>query len=58
VDASKPIKAVARQIRREASPLMDTRVEEVMRTGKFDVMSDGRAAAGPTFPHLVYGGIL
>ena len=58
IDASKPIKAVARQIRREASPLMDTRVEEVMRTGKFDVMADGRAAAGPTFPHLVYGGIL
>jgi len=58
VDASKPIKAVARQIRREAAPLMDTRVEEVMRTGKFDVMADGRAAAGPTFPHLVYAGIL
>lgn len=58
VDASKPIKPVARQIRKEASPLMDTRVEEVMRTGRFDIMADGRAAAGPTFPHIVYGGIL
>jgi phage major head subunit gpT-like protein len=58
VDASKPIKPVARQIRREASALMDTRVEEVMRTGRFDIMSDGRAAAGPTFPHLAYAGIL
>lgn len=58
VDASKPIKPVARQIRREASPMMDTRPEEVMRTGRFDVMADGRAAAGPTFPHLAYAGIL
>lgn len=58
VDGSKPIKPVARQIRAEASPMMDTRVEEVMRTGRFDVMADGRAAAGPTFPHLAYAGIL
>ena len=58
LDCSKPIKPVARQIRREASPLMDTRVEQVMRTGRFDVMADGRAAAGPTFPHLAYAGIL
>lgn len=58
VDASKPIKPVARQLRREAAPLMDTRVEQVMRTGRFDVMADGRAAAGPTFPHMAYAGIL
>ncbi|NQT92543.1 MAG: Mu-like prophage major head subunit gpT family protein [Lentisphaerae bacterium] len=58
LDASKPIKPVARQIRREAAPLMDMRVEQVMRTGRFDVMSDGRAAAGPTFPHMAYAGIL
>jgi phage major head subunit gpT-like protein len=58
VDASKPIKPVARQIRREASPLMDTRVEQVMRTNRFDILADGRAAAGPTFPHLAYAGIL
>lgn len=58
VDASKPIKPVARQIRRDAAPLMDTRVEQVMRTGRFDVLADGRAAAGPTFPHLAYAGIL
>lgn len=57
-DGSKPIKAVARQLRKEATPLMDTDVATVMRTGRFDVMADGRAAAGPTFPHLVYGGIL
>lgn len=58
LDCSKPIKPVARQIRREAAPLMDTRVEQVMRTGRFDVMADGRAAAGPTFPHMAYAGIL
>jgi len=58
LDASKPVKPVARQIRREAQPLMDTRVEQVMRTGRFDVMADGRAAAGPTMPHLAYAGIL
>lgn len=58
VDASKPIKPIARQIRREAQPMMDTRVEQVMRTGRFDVMADGRAAAGPTLPHLIYAGIL
>ena len=58
IDGSKPIKAVARQIRREAAALMDTRPEQVMRTGRFDVMADGRAAAGPTFPHLAYAGIL
>jgi phage major head subunit gpT-like protein len=58
LDCSKSVKPVARQIRQEASPLMDTRVEQVMRTGRFDVMADGRAAAGPTFPHLAYAGIL
>jgi len=58
LDCSKSIKPVARQIRREAAPLMDTRVEEVMRTGRFDVMADGRAAAAPTFPHMAYAGIL
>lgn len=58
LDCSKPIKPVARQIRREATPLMDTRIEQVMRTGRFDIMADGRCAAGPTFPHLAYAGIL
>jgi phage major head subunit gpT-like protein len=58
LDCSKPIKPIARQIRREAVPLMDTRVEQVIRTGRFDVMADGRAAAGPTFPHMAYAGIL
>jgi phage major head subunit gpT-like protein len=58
VDGSRPIKAISRQIREEASPLMDTRVEEVERTGQFDVMASGRAAAAPTFPHLAYAAIL
>lgn len=58
LDCSKPIKPVCRQIRREAAPLIDTRVEQVMRTGRFDVMADGRVATGPTFPHLAYAGIL
>lgn len=58
LDCSKSIKPVARQIRREAAPLMDVRPEQVMRTGQFDVMADGRAAAAPTFPHMAYAGIL
>lgn len=58
VDGSRPIKAIARQIREEANPLMDTRPEQVERTGQFDVMASGRAAGGPTFPHLAYAGIL
>jgi len=58
VDRSKPIKAICRQIREEASPFMDTRVEQVERTGYFDVLSTGRAAAAPTMPHLIYAGIV
>jgi phage major head subunit gpT-like protein len=58
VDGSQPVRAISRQIRREALPLMDERPEQVMRTGKLDVMADGRGAAAPTFPHLVYGGIV
>jgi phage major head subunit gpT-like protein len=58
VDGSKPIKAIARQIREEATPLMDTTPATVMRLGRFDVMANGRAAAAPTYPHLIYGGVL
>jgi len=58
VDRSKPIKAVCRQIREEASPFMDARVEQVERTGYFDVLSTGRAAAAPTMPHLIYAGLV
>jgi phage major head subunit gpT-like protein len=58
IDGSRPIKAIARQIRETPSPIMDTRPEEVERTGQVDYMASGRAAAGPTFPHLAYAGIL
>jgi phage major head subunit gpT-like protein len=58
IDGSRPIKVISRQIREEANPFMDTRQEEVERTGQFDVMASGRAAAAPTFPHLAYAGIL
>jgi len=57
VDASRPIKAICRQIREEASPFMDTRVEQVERTGFFDVLATGRGAASSTMPHLIYGGL-
>ncbi|MFZ4394161.1 MAG: Mu-like prophage major head subunit gpT family protein [Kiritimatiellia bacterium] len=58
VDASGPIKAVARQNREEPVPKMDTDPLHVERSGKIDYMSSGRVAASPTFPHLVYGGRL
>jgi len=57
VDASRPIKAVCRQIREEASPIMDTRAEQVERSGYFDVLATGRAAASATMPHLIYAGL-
>lgn len=58
VDASKPVKPVALQIRKEAAPLMDTDPATVERHGYVDFLASGRLAAAPTFPHLVYGGIL
>lgn len=58
VDGSKPVKAIARQIRKEATPFMDTTPSVVQRTGRVDFMADGRAAAGPAFPHMIYAGIL
>lgn len=58
VDASQPIHAIAQQIRETPTPVMDTDPLHVLRTGNYDWMSSGRAAAGPTFPHLVYGGRL
>ena len=58
VDGSRPIKAISRQLRRAPKPRMSTDPEFVERTGYVDFLADGRAAAGPTFPHLIYGGIL
>ena len=57
VDSTRPIKAICRQIREEAQPFMDTRAEQVERTGYFDVLATGRAAASATMPHLIYGGL-
>jgi phage major head subunit gpT-like protein len=58
VDASGPMKAIARQIRRTPAPMVDTRPEELERLSLLRYMASGRAAAGPTFPHLIYGGRL
>lgn len=58
VDASQPIKAIVRQLRESPSPKMDDDPLHVERTGNFDWMSSGRCAAGPSFPHLIYGGRL
>jgi phage major head subunit gpT-like protein len=58
VDGSRPVKAICRQVRREAAPKADTDPMQVERTGQFDVLASGRAAAGPAFPHMIYGGIV
>ncbi len=58
VDASGMIRPVCTQIRETPSPLMDTDPVRVKTTGYVDFLADGRAAASPTFPHLVYGGRL
>lgn len=58
LDCSRPIKPVARQIRKEASPFMDIDPATVQRLGRYDILADGRAAAAPTFPHLAYGGLV
>lgn len=58
LDCSSTVKPIVRQIRREAQILMDTNPATVMRTGRVDVMGDGRAAAAPSFPHMMYAGIL
>ena len=57
-DASGSMRPICRQIRQVPVPLMDTNPATVMRSGKVDYMADGRAAAAPTFPHLIYGGRL
>ncbi len=58
VDASMPLKPLILQMRQEAEITIDALPEHVKRTRNLDVMADGRMAAGPTFPHLVYGGRL
>lgn len=58
VDASKVIKPIVRQIRETPMPKMDTDPIRVDRDGKVDFLATGRAAAAPTLPWLVYGGIL
>lgn len=57
VDGSRPsIKAIVRQMRKEAVPLMDTDPATLERTGYTDIMASGRGEGAPTFPHLVYMG--
>lgn len=58
VDASRPVKAVSLQIRKEPEPFMDTDAATVQRNGFVDFLATGRLAAAPTFPHLVFGGIV
>lgn len=50
------IKAIVRQIRKEAVPLMDTDPATIERTGFTDLMASGRGEGAPTFPHLIYMG--
>lgn len=58
LDAGKPVKPVALQVRKEPVPLMETDPAVIERQGYVDFLASGRLAAAPTFPHLVYGGIL
>jgi len=58
VDCSGVIKPIARQIRETPTPKMDTEPFLVEKSGKVDFYATGRAAAAPTFPHLVYMGRL
>jgi len=57
VDASQPVKAIVRQIREVPVPTMND-AADIEENGELKWMSHGRAAAAPTFPHLVYGGRL
>lgn len=58
VDATKPVRAVALQVRKEPAPAMDTDPATVERNGYVDYLASGRLAAAPTFPHLVYGALV
>ena len=58
VDASRPVKLLALQSRKEPVPMMDTDPIRLQMDGETKFLASGRMAAAPTFPHLVYGGIL
>jgi len=54
VDGSRPVKAIARQVRKTPRPIMDTRPEEVELSGDIKMFAHGRAAAAGAFPHMIY----
>jgi len=58
LDCSKFIKPVFLQIRETPQFVMDTDPRQIEFTGEIRMGASGRAAAGCTFPHLAYGGIL
>jgi len=57
-DTSKPVKPLLLQVRQEAEITVLSLPEFVKENNEIKVMADGRLAAAPTFPHLVYGGRL
>ena len=57
VDNRKAIPAIVNQMREDVSTMNDTDPATLKRTGFVDYMADGRMAAAPTFPHLVYGNL-
>ena len=57
VDASTPLKLIARQIREVPVPKTND-LADIEESGMIKFMASGRCAAGPTMPHLVYGGRL
>lgn len=58
VQAGGPINPIARQLRQAPMPKMDQDPFRVERNNKAEFIATGRAAAAPTFPWLVYGGLV
>ena len=57
-DCSGPIKPIGLRVPKTPAPKTPADYYQVEREGALVVCADGRAEGFPTFPHLVYGGIL
>lgn len=57
-DCSKGIKPFLLQLRKTPVFTMDTDPTQIEMSGEIRMGASGRAAAGATFPHLSYGGVL
>jgi hypothetical protein len=57
-DNSGPIKPIGLRQPKVPSPKVPSDYFHVERAGALEVIADGRAESFPSFPHLIYGGIL